>query len=279
MSHFLEQVYEISDRITVLRNGKLVGEYLVEDLPRDDLVTKMIGRELDELEAISSMRRARRSTASGAPVLKRHRRGPPRRARARRPRGLRRRGRRASPACSARAAPSSSACSTAPTGPTPGQIEVHGEPVRIASPRHAIEHRIAFSSEDRRGEGIVADLTVAENIVLGIQARRGWRRKIRKAEQDAVVAEYIEALGVRPAEPRRRRRQPLGRQPAEGAAGPLAGDCARAAHPRRAHPRHRRRREGRHPAQGRRALGARDSRSSSSPPSSRRCSAWPSASS
>ena len=54
VSHFLDQVYEISDRITVLRNGKLVGEYLVKDLPREELVTKMIGRELDDLEAISS---------------------------------------------------------------------------------------------------------------------------------------------------------------------------------------------------------------------------------
>ncbi|NTW42076.1 MAG: sugar ABC transporter ATP-binding protein, partial [Cellulomonadaceae bacterium] len=47
VSHFLEQVYEISDRITVLRNGALVGEYRIADLPRDALVTKMIGRELD----------------------------------------------------------------------------------------------------------------------------------------------------------------------------------------------------------------------------------------
>ena len=52
VSHFLDQVYEISDRITVLRNGRLVGEYLTSDLPRGELVTRMIGRELDELTAI-----------------------------------------------------------------------------------------------------------------------------------------------------------------------------------------------------------------------------------
>ena len=49
VSHFLDQVYEISDRITVLRNGQLVGSYLADELPREDLVTKMIGRELDDL--------------------------------------------------------------------------------------------------------------------------------------------------------------------------------------------------------------------------------------
>ena len=73
--------------------------------------------------------------------------------------------------------------------------------MRIASPRHAIGHRIAFSSENRHAEGIVADLTVGENIVLGIQARRGWHRRLRRAEHDAVVTEYIRALGVRPADP------------------------------------------------------------------------------
>jgi simple sugar transport system ATP-binding protein len=82
-----------------------------------------------------------------------------------------------------------------------GAVSVHGEPAKITTPRVAIDRGIVFSSEDRRGEGIVTDLTVAENIVLGIQARRGWRRKIRKGERDAVVAEYIEALGVRPNNP------------------------------------------------------------------------------
>jgi simple sugar transport system ATP-binding protein len=60
---------------------------------------------------------------------------------------------------------------------------------------------IAFSSEDRRAEGIVADLSVAENIVLGIQAGRGWMRPIPKGERDAIVAEYMGALGVKPADP------------------------------------------------------------------------------
>jgi galactofuranose transport system ATP-binding protein len=81
-----------------------------------------------------------------------------------------------------------------------GTIDVQGVATRITNPRHAIDNRIAFSSEDRREEGIVGDLTVAENIVLGIQARKGWRR-IRRSEQDRVVSESIAALGVRPADP------------------------------------------------------------------------------
>ncbi len=81
-----------------------------------------------------------------------------------------------------------------------GQIEVDGEPVRMATPRHAIGHGVAFSSEDRRAEGIVGDLTVAENILLGLQARQGIRR-LRRAKQESVVSEYMAALDVRPADP------------------------------------------------------------------------------
>ncbi|MFW1485217.1 sugar ABC transporter ATP-binding protein, partial [Vibrio parahaemolyticus] len=54
VSHFLDQIYEISDRLTVLRNGTLVGEYPIAELGREQLVAKMIGRELGELDAISA---------------------------------------------------------------------------------------------------------------------------------------------------------------------------------------------------------------------------------
>src|SRR3954453_676970 len=69
VSHFLEQVYEIADRITVLRNGQLVGEYPLHELPRGQLVTKMIGREIAELEAISATAE-RPINRTGAPVLR-----------------------------------------------------------------------------------------------------------------------------------------------------------------------------------------------------------------
>ena len=52
VTHFLEQVYEVCDRITVLRNGELVGEYEVKDLPRVMLVAKMMGKDFDDLADI-----------------------------------------------------------------------------------------------------------------------------------------------------------------------------------------------------------------------------------
>ena len=197
VSHFLEQVYEISDCVTVLRNGRLVGEYLIEDLPREELVTKMIGHVLDDLEAISTASN-REIDRTGVPVLKATDVG--------------RRGVLEPAELEVFDGEVVGLAGLLGSGRTElvrllygadradsGSIAVDGEPARMTTPRHAIERGIVFSSEDRRGEGIVSDLTVAENIVLGIQARRGWRHRLRRAERDAVVAEYIEALDVKPA--------------------------------------------------------------------------------
>ena len=52
VTHFLDQVYEICDKITVLRDGQLVGEYEIEKLPRVQLVSKMLGKELDDMSDI-----------------------------------------------------------------------------------------------------------------------------------------------------------------------------------------------------------------------------------
>jgi simple sugar transport system ATP-binding protein len=199
VSHFLDQVYEISDRITVLRNGQLVGEYTVADLPRGALVSKMIGRELDELTALSSVA-DRAIDRTGAPVLS--------------ARGIGRRGVLEPADLSVYDGEVVGVAGLLGSGRTElvrllygadraesGHLEVKGKPAKHSTPRQAIENRIAFSSENRRAEGIIADLTVAENIVLGIQARRGAMRRVPRAEADAVVAEYMSALGVRPADP------------------------------------------------------------------------------
>ena len=198
VSHFLDQVYEISDRITVLRNGKLVGEYLAKDLPREDLVTKMIGHELDDLAAISSTA-ARLIDRTETPILK--------------VTDVGRRGVLDPADLDVFDGEIVGIAGLLGSGRTElvrllygadradsGHIEVGGTPAKMTSPRHAIDHHIAFSSEDRRAEGIVSDLTVAENIVLGIQARKGFR-KIRRAKQESVVSEYMAALDVRPADP------------------------------------------------------------------------------
>ncbi len=201
VTHFLDQVYEISDRLTVLRNGTLVGEYLAADLPRATLISLMIGRELDELDALSrtASREINRDTP---PVFEAH--------------DLGRKGVLEPADVSVFGGEIVGIAGLLGSGrtelarlmygadrPDSGTVSVEGTPVRITAPRNAIDQRIAFSSEDRRGEGIIGDLTVAENIVLGIQAKRGWLRKVGRAEQAAVVDDYMSALAVRPADPSR----------------------------------------------------------------------------
>ncbi len=73
----------------------------------------------------------------------------------------------------------------------------------LHSPVSALSNRIAFSTENRRDEGAVGDLTVRENLVLAVQARRGWARPLSKREKDAIVDKYISELGIRPADPHR----------------------------------------------------------------------------
>ena len=201
VTHFLDQVYEISDRITVLRNGKLVGEYAASELPRGELIALMIGRALDDLEALSTSSR-RQIDRDAAPVLKAV--------------GVGRKGVLEPSDLEVFDGEVVGIAGLLGSGRTElvrmlygadrsdgGRFEIDGRVVRIANPRNAIDNRIAFSSENRREEGIIGDLTVAENIVLGIQARRGWLRKVPHGEQVAIVNDHIAALDVRPADPNR----------------------------------------------------------------------------
>ncbi|UYN84730.1 MAG: sugar ABC transporter ATP-binding protein [Microcella sp.] len=201
VTHFLDQVYEVSDRITVLRNGALVGEYLAAELPRAELISHMIGRVLDDLEAISSTAH-RPIDRTTPPVL--------------RATGVGRKGAIAPSDVSIYRGEVVGIAGLLGSGRTElmrllygadradsGSVEIGTSATKITTPRHAIDHRIAFSSEDRRAEGIIGDLTVAENIVLGIQAQRGWLRQVRGSEKDAIVGDYMAALGVRPADPQR----------------------------------------------------------------------------
>jgi simple sugar transport system ATP-binding protein len=78
-----------------------------------------------------------------------------------------------------------------------GQLSVLGEPVKLRTPRQAIKHRIAYSSENRRSEGVVDELSVRDNIILALQADRGWLRPIPRKRQDELAASYIDALNIK----------------------------------------------------------------------------------
>jgi monosaccharide-transporting ATPase len=196
VTHFLDQVYEISDRLTILRNGRLIGEYLTRDLPQVDLVGKMIGRELAELEQLSEKPLARVSE----PLVQVE--------------GLGRSGAIEPFDLTIREGEVVGLAGLLGSGRTEiarllfgadhassGSVRISGEPVGIRTPRTATRHGIAFCSENRRTEGLIPDLTVRENLTLALQARRGWRRPIPRRKQDQLVDKYITALNIRPANP------------------------------------------------------------------------------
>ncbi len=201
ISHFLEQVYEIADRITVLRNGRLVGEWETDELPRSELVSKMLGRELETLEELDRhQRRERRGRATAPPVIEAKSVS---RKRAIAPFDL-----------AINAGEVVGLAGLLGSGRTEvarllfgadrvdsGRLFIDGAPVTVRSPRTTTRRGIAFCPENRRIEGLVDELTVRENIILALQAGRGWTRPIPRRRQDELVAKWIAALDVRPADP------------------------------------------------------------------------------
>jgi simple sugar transport system ATP-binding protein len=200
VSHFLDQVYEIADRMTVLRNGRLVGEFRTADLSRHQLIAAMLGRQLDVLEDIGHTAAGVSRDDSVAPMLRAVDIG-------RRPRvhplsidihrgevvglaGLLGSGR-----------TELARLLFGADRATGGQIAIDGKPTRLRSPRAAIARRLAFTSEDRKGEGIVGDLTVRDNLVLALQARRGFARPLSTKTKNQLVQRYMEALDIRPRDP------------------------------------------------------------------------------
>lgn len=200
VSHFLEQVYAISDRMTILRNGRLVGEYLTASLPRRELVSKMIGTSLEVLDELEEAPRRTVVDSAGAPYLQAI--------------GLGRKGSVQPFDLDVYPGEVVGLAGLLGSGRTEvarllsgadradsGHTLVAGAVARLRSPRAALAHDIAFSSESRKTEGVVGDLTVRENIVLGLQAERGWVRRIPRRQVDEVVDRYINTLGIRPANP------------------------------------------------------------------------------
>lgn len=202
VSHFLEQVYELSDRMTVLRNGKLVGEYLTRDLSRMNLISKMIGKDLEVLEELdqAGARSQARYAANVQPFMETA--------------GLGRKGSVSNVSLSIFPGEVVGLAGLLGAGRTEtarllfgadkadeGSIKVKGQPLKMRAPRTAIDHGIGFCSEDRKEEGLIGDLTVRDNLVLAMQATKGWARRIPRRVQDELVAEFIKALDIRPANP------------------------------------------------------------------------------
>ena len=193
ITHFLDQVYEISDRITVLRNGRLVGTYTTADLPRVELVARMIGRDLTELEEMDKFKHAGGRQADQAPALQARNYG---RVGAIAPFDL---DLHAGEVVGLAGLLGSGRTELASLlfgaeKPDMGELTVGQKPVTHHSPLNSIRLAMAFCPEDRKADGIVGDLTVRENIILAMQSNRGWFKHFSAAKQREIADRYIKPV-------------------------------------------------------------------------------------
>jgi galactofuranose transport system ATP-binding protein len=199
VTHFLDQVYAISDRITVLRNGQLVGQRETAALPRLDLVHMMLGRELSEVTAD----REHKPIDESKPPYALFQRFGKRRYLAPFDLALR-----DGQVVALAGLLGSGRTETARMvfgveRADTGTVQVAGEKVRVGSPRDAVGLGFGYCPEERKSEGIIAELSVRENIVLALQARRGWMKPLSRREQDEIARHFITLLDIRPADPER----------------------------------------------------------------------------
>ena len=196
VTHFLEQVYAVGDRITVLRNGGLVGEWEVGALPRLELVGKMLGRDVGELGGGDGAGREGVMTGSGDILVEGI--------------GLERRGVVGPLDLEVRKGEALGLAGLLGSGRTEvarllagadratgGEVRMRGQRVGTGSPREAIARGVAFCSEDRKKEGIVPTLSVRENLLLAMQASRGIFSRIPAGEQAEVVERFVKLLGIK----------------------------------------------------------------------------------
>jgi monosaccharide-transporting ATPase len=200
ITHFLDQTYQISDRITVLKNGAFVGEYKTQSLPKLDLIAKMLGKELSEFSYASDNDQRKRSAAAGgrdaAGVLK--------------VRALGLRGSIAPFDLDLGEGEVLGLAGLLGSGRTEmarlifgidsanqGEIHMKGRKASINSPRGAMMSGMGFCSEDRKSEGIFSDLTVRENIVLALQARKGILRYLPAKKQQEIADGLIASLAIK----------------------------------------------------------------------------------
>ncbi len=196
VTHFIEQVYAVADSVTVLRNGKKVGDWRTAELPRRQLVAQMLGRELEEVPHVDRRTGEKREVCVKVQSLGRRQTMEPvsfdvRKGETVGLSGLLGSGR----------TETMKLIFGAITGDS-GSLSVSGpgtrdSGLRMRSPRDAIKRGIGFCPEDRKAEGVCPGLSVSENLMLVVQAQRGWLRPIPKRNADKIVSDHVEKLQIK----------------------------------------------------------------------------------
>lgn len=200
ITHFIEQVYGVSDRITILRNGELVGSYETAQLPRVKLIAKMIGKAFEGFEK-SVKHGEDGSSQDNSHVLLQAR-------------GLGHKGSIHPFDLTINKGEILGLVGLLGSGRTEvartifgidkadsGEIIINGEKAQINNPGDAIKHCLAYCSENRKTEGLIDNLSVRENIILALQGKLGWMNSITKKNQEEIADKYIKLLDIKTSGP------------------------------------------------------------------------------
>ncbi|MFL7893418.1 MAG: sugar ABC transporter ATP-binding protein [Anaerolineales bacterium] len=195
ITHFIDQVYEVSDRITILRNGKLIGTFQTETLPRLELIAKMIGRILSDLDDMTATKLETSKNIGEETLLEASDLGL---TGSIEPFDLEMH---AGEVVGLAGLLGSGRTEMAKLlfgidQPDSGSMNIHGKLVEKYSPLDSIDRGVALCPEDRKDEGIAEDLTVRENIILGLQAHMGWMKYLSLQKQYELADKYIKLLNI-----------------------------------------------------------------------------------
>lgn len=195
ITHFLDQVYQVADRITVLRNGKLVGTYPTASLPRIELIAKMLGRTLTDLDEVSKAKSKEEQEQERKLWVE--------------AKGLGRKGSLEPVDLELNVGEVVGIAGLLGSGrteladlifgidpPDTGSLFIDGQKIHHFSPLQSLKHGVALCPEDRKAEGIVGDLTIRENIILALQARFGWIKFLNAQKQNEIAQKYIQLLAI-----------------------------------------------------------------------------------
>ena len=197
VTHFLEQVYAVCDKITVLRNGQLVGQFTTAELPRVQLVAKMMGKDCDDLAAIKNSRSEEKHGDDDV-VIKAV--------------GLGKKGYikpfdlviHKGEVVGFTGLLGSGRSETVRVlygaeKPDEGELKVNGKTLTARHPLMSMNAGMAYLPEDRKNEGIIADLSVRENLIMALQAKRGIFHLLSRKQQEEFTDKYIEMLQIKTA--------------------------------------------------------------------------------
>ncbi len=197
VTHFLEQVYAVCDKITVLRNGQLVGQFTTAELPRVQLVAKMMGKDFDDLASIKESKSEEKHGDDDI-VIKAV--------------GLGKKGYikpfdlviHKGEVVGFTGLLGSGRSETVRViygaeKPDEGELSVKGSTISARHPLTSMNAGMAYLPEDRKNEGIIADLSVRENLIMALQAKRGMFHLLSRKQQEEFTDKYIEMLQIKTA--------------------------------------------------------------------------------